>query len=120
MAGLNKVFTYGTLRDGQEPTHRLPGYMMFVVRGNTFNFPFIQAYPWQDQQPNIFGNIMEVSDEELAQLDVYENVESGLYTREEVVVYSLESRVSKPEIVQAYIGGPVLARPIVINGTWPA
>lgn len=116
---MTKIFVYGTLRTGKEPTHRLPGYIMFAVQGKTFNFPYIQAYPWQDQQPSIIGNVIEVSDDELAQLDHYEGLKRGLYTREEVVIYALDKRVSKPEIVQAYIGGPALVNPIVMSGHWP-
>lgn len=113
-----KIFTYGTLRNGKEPTHKLPGYMMFAVQGKLFNFPVIQPYPWTDSPPAVAGNVIEVSDEELQQLDKYEGVERGLYVRTEVVVYELGKSVAKPEIVQAYIGGPALVNTPIPSGVW--
>ena len=61
---MNKLFVYGTLKSG-EPTHRLPGYMMFKVKGRDFDFPVIQPYPWQGNPPSVMGTVVEVSDEEL-------------------------------------------------------
>lgn len=116
---MNKLFIYGTLRDGREPTHRLPGYIMFAARGKTFNFPYIQKYPWNDNPPQIIGNVIEVSDDQLKQLDHYENVARGLYTRETVVVYQMGKAVAAPETVMAYIAGPALASPIIESGHWP-
>ena len=117
MPTINKVFVYGTLRDKQTPTHRLPGYMMFKVAGKTFNFPFIQAYPWDDRQPEIYGNVMEVTDDQLERLDVYEGIKRGLYTREKVVVYEMKSP-AEPEIMWAYIGGPALTSKPIPSGDW--
>jgi len=115
---LNKLFVYGTLRKG-EPTHRLPGYMMFKVKGRDFDFPVIQPYPWQDNQPDVIGTVIEVPDEELQRLDVYEGVYHGLYERAKVVVVPLDGDTSAVEEVQAYIGGPALVHEPIPSGVWP-
>lgn len=91
---------------------------MFAIQGKMFDFPVIQAYPWKDAQPLVLGNLIEVDDEELEELDKYEGVERGLYTREDVVVYSLGKAVAKPITAQAYIGGPALVNPPVPSGVW--
>lgn len=115
-----KLFVYGTLRKdiGKEPTHKLPGYMMFKVRGEHFDFPYIQPYPWTDTPPDILGNIVEVSDEELSKLDIYENVKTGMYVRVHAIAYALGSAVSAPEPVQVYVGGPALVNKPIPNGIW--
>ena len=117
MARLSKVFTYGTLRDKKQPTHRLPGYMMFKVVGKTSNFPFIQAYPWDDRQPEIYGNILEVTDDQLEKLDQYEYIKNGLYVRQKVAVYEMKTP-AEPEIMWAYIGGPALTSTPIPSGDW--
>lgn len=114
----HRLFVYGTLRKGQLPTHKLPGYMMFAIPGKVFSFPVIQPYPWDDRQPDVYGNILEVDDQNLADFDHYEGVERGLYVRENVVVYPLVSGPAAPEIVQAYIGGPALVRQPIPSGVW--
>lgn len=112
-----KLFVYGTLAN-REPTHRLPGYMMFKVRGQSFNFPVIQPYPWQDQLPNIMGSIREVTEEELAQLDVYEGVSRGLYKRTKAFAIPLSANISEMEEVQVYVGGPALVHEPIPSGYW--
>lgn len=114
---MNKLFVYGTLSKG-ELTHRLPGYMMFKVKGRDFDFPVIQPYPWQDNQPSVFGTVVEVSDEELQRLDVYENVGHGMYERTKVFVVPLEGDTSAVEEVQAYVGGPALVYEPIPSGVW--
>lgn len=116
-AGKHKLFVYGTLRPGPA-THKLPGYMMFSVRGKNFDFPVIQAYPWQDFPPHIMGNILEVDDEKLAELDKYENVESGLYIRKHALAYNAYKTVAEPIPVQVYVGGPALLHKPIPNGLW--
>lgn len=114
---MNKLFVYGTLKSG-EHTHRLPGYMMFKVKGKGFDFPVIQPYPWQDSLPNIVGTVVEVSDEELQRLDVYEGVSHGLYVRTKVFVVPLGKNISAMEEVQAYVGGPALVHEPIPSGVW--
>lgn len=115
---MNKLFVYGTLRQGQ-PTHRLPGYMMFKVRGEGFDFPFIQPYPYVDAMPNVLGSVVDVTDDELEKLDVYEGVARGLYIRQKAFVVPLGRSVSAMEEVQVYVGGPALAYEPIPSGVWP-
>lgn len=114
---MNKLFVYGTLSSG-EPTHLLPGFMMFKVKGRDFDFPVIQFYPWQDKQPCVFGTVIEVSDEELQRLDVYEGVSRGMYERTKVFVVPLDGDASAVEEVQAYVGGPALVHEPIPSGVW--
>ncbi len=81
------------------------------------NFPFIQAYPWDDRQPEIYGNILEVTDDQLEKLDQYENIKSGLYVRQKVAVYEMKSP-AEPEVMWAYIGGPALVNTPIPSGDW--
>ncbi len=113
----HKVFVYGTLRRSQKATHRLPGYMMFAVAGKHFDFPVIQEYPWDDQQPQVVGNILEVDDAELEELDRYENVGSGLYKRVHALAFGI-SGVSDGIPVQVYVGGPALLHKPIPSGEW--
>lgn len=112
-----KLFVYGTLMGGEKATHRLPQYMMFAVQGKTFNFPVIQPVPdeW-DADLNVSGCILEVDDDELKQLDYYEGVSRGMYTREKVNVVSLANDTI--ETVQVYVGGPALVNKPITDGVW--
>lgn len=112
------VFVYGTLRRNSAPTHRLPGYMMFKVRGKHFDFPVIQPYPWDDQLPDVYGNILEVSDEELAKMDVYEGVSSKLYRRVNALAFELGKAAADSIPVQVYVGGPALVHTPIPQGVW--
>lgn len=112
-----KLFVYGTLMAGEKVTHQLPGYMMFAVQGDKFNFPVIQPVPdeW-DADVVVYGCILEVDDQQLQQLDYYEGVARGMYSREKVTVYNLET--SSVESVQVYVGGPVLVNKPIPYGVW--
>lgn len=117
----NRVFVYGTLRNGEPATHRLYGYRMFFVPGcNGNNFPFIQETEGVDRfdKPwySILGNIVEVTDEELQQADVYEGVSNGLYTREKLRVERLSTGRSTEAWV--YVGGPALVYQPIDSGDW--
>lgn len=117
----NRVFVYGTLRDGVPATHRLHGYRMFFVQGrNGNNFPFIQETEGVDrfEKPwySVLGNIVEVTDKELQQADVYEGVSNGLYTREKLHVEQLSTGRSTEAWV--YVGGPALVYQPIDSGDW--
>lgn len=118
MSNKNVVFVYGTLRKEAMPTHRLPGYMMFRVRGKHFDFPVIQPYPWSDYLPNVLGNLLEVDDEELAELDRYEGVDRKMYLRVPALAFALADVVSPAIPVQVYVGGPELVYKPIPDGLW--
>lgn len=112
-----KLFVYGTLMGKRKPTHYLPDHMMFAVAGKTFNFPVIQEAPEEwDADLRVAGCILEVDDEELAQLDVYEGVARGMYKRVKLNVASIDRGVI--ETVQVYVGGPALVNEPIPDGNW--
>lgn len=112
MKAKHRVFVYGTLRSGRMATHGLEGYLMLAYQGRDFKFPYIVEHP----NFNVVGNVIEVDDAELEQLDRYENVRSGLYVRKEVEVVDLDAAY-ETEVVWAYIAGPSLFN-IVESGDW--
>lgn len=106
---MNKVFAYGTLRTkGKKATHYLEGYAMY----NAGPFPYIV----KDSEYTVDGEIIEVTDEELAQLDRYENIKSGLYTRESVTAFDTVNANGDIECF-VYVAGNTLPR-IIPNGDW--
>lgn len=111
MGNKHTVFVYGTLRDGEEPTHFLPGYAMVAYQGRDFKFPY--AVP--SGEYDIVGNLVEVDDKGLEQFDVYENVRSGLFVRKEVEVVDIDTNDST--VAWVYIAGPSLFN-IVESGNW--
>ena len=126
MSTKNKVFVYGTLRNGAAATHRLDYYRMFCVQGKEFDFPFIQetdgdCEPRIDNVPacstySVKGNVVELTDKELRQADKYENVRTGLYARKKVYVQPLSG--GEYEEVWVYVGGPALVYQPIDNGDW--
>lgn len=104
-----KLFVYGTLRQGEEATHFLPGFSMF----DTGSFPYI--IPGEGQ---VCGNIRKVEEHELAKFDRYEGVGSGFYKR--IAVRAIPKDEDKEEEVWVYIGGNVVndsAKPVP-SGDW--
>ena len=81
---LNAVFTYGTLRPSKEAIHELWGYKMYDYG----RFPYLAKRQGAEA---VKGNVIYVTDDQLEQLDKYEGVDRGLYTREVVCAYSLDS-----------------------------
>lgn len=75
----HKVFVYGTLRkDSPDPTiYYIPGMAMFHLG----HFPAVA----ENRYYSIVGQIVEVDDEQLAEYDRYEGIQSGFYKREEVI-----------------------------------
>ena len=113
---MHKVFVYGTLRNGEAATHALEGYAMVAYEGKDFKFPY--AIPNGDRA--VYGNIIEVDDADLEQLDKYENVRGGLYVRQRVLVEDIREEVrpwADEEEVWAYIAGPSLFN-AVESGDW--
>lgn len=113
---LHKVFVYGTLRDGHEPTNSLrQSALMQLVDGRKFDFPMLQVVDF-DLPFQVVGNVLEVTAEELRDLDAYENVQSGLYKRVKLPVGQLGS--DEQEDMWVYVAGPTLERPIITSGDW--
>lgn len=82
----HKVFVYGTLRNNKEnTTHTLYGYKMFVYPGR-FDFPYLVHT--RDLNDTVHGELLDVSDADLAKLDSYEGVDRGLYTRDTCLAIS--------------------------------
>ena len=116
---LAKLFCYGTLMKTKVITHRLPGYMMFAVPGETFNFPVIQPYPWDDNLPDVFGTIVEVDKDDWEKFDKYEGVDRGMYHRVEATVYPVTPQPAVAgENVWVYVGGPALVHQPIPSGIW--
>lgn len=107
---MNKVFVYGTLRTkGKDATHYLSGYALY----NAGPYPYIV----RDNDYEVLGEVIEVTDDDLAQLDRYENIASGLYTREEVQVDPISGPHTPPTACFAYVAGKGLPHR-VSSGDW--
>lgn len=114
---IHRVFVYGTLRPKDESynylpaTHVLWGYAMY----NYYHrFPYIEKAGTPDY---VVGNIIEVDDDGLANLDVYEGVHNNLYSRIKVTVESLDEDVSqKDEEVWVYVADEISLK--VKQGDW--
>ena len=111
----HKVFVYGTLRPEDEKGNYLPA---------THRLYFYDMYNYYDEFPYIvtgegmvIGNIKEVDDLELEQLDKYEGVDRGLYRREVGVVYSTSDIHETPQKVWMYVGDSIVT-PLVASGDW--
>lgn len=113
---MQKVFVYGTLRDGHEATHILNrNALLQAVDGGNFPFPLIQLVDF-DLPFVVIGNVLEVDDASIKRLDKYENVKSGLYKRVKLPVSRIGS--NEREDMWVYVAGPALERPIIISGDW--
>lgn len=90
--GVSKLFVYGTLR--QHPRNPLTDRTLARTRGRLYhlgNFPGMLES--EDPQDQVIGELVEVSNNRLVDLDLYEgyipyNLESSLYIRKEVEVFN--------------------------------
>ena len=118
----HKVFVYGTLRNSREATHTLDGYAMFSVKGEKNDFPFIQDMGDRLlDEFEVLGNVIEVDDAELEQLDRYEGVANGLYERIKVEIENIEGEEEDTDQIEeawVYVAGPALAYPLIQSGDW--
>lgn len=113
---LERVFVYGTLRDGHEATHHLNrSALLQAVGGSNFPFPMVQLVDF-DLPFVVMGNVIEVDATELERLDRYENVKSGLYRRIKLPVSRIGGQ--EQEEMWVYVAGPALERPIISSGDW--
>ena len=104
----NYLFAYGTLRPSTIATHKLPGYAMY----NYGKYPYIIRSP----EHSVLGKLCAVTKAELAELDVYEGVDRGLYTREVVGCLNLETGAAT--ICYADIATPTLHPERIESGDW--
>ena len=114
---LNAVFVYGTLRNSRVATHNIYDHVMYDYHGK---FPFIVRASTTDAQVvRVKGNVIYVTDDELEQLDKYEGVDKGLYTREEVCAYSIDGN---PHLdvtdCYVYVATDLLRPKPVTTGDW--
>ncbi len=108
-----KVFVYGTLRQSKTvTTHTLPDYQMYAANGISFNFPFIRPHTGS----HVKGELLEVTAAELSELDNYEGVSRGLYTRESKVVVPHDGGDAVEAFV--YVGGEHFLPPAIASGDW--
>ena len=107
----HKVFVYGTLRpEGVRATHKLFGYLMYNYHNR---FPYIIPDPQRDSW--VYGNILEVTNKELKQLDRIEGIDAGLYRRISVDVMPVHGMATIPTWV--YVAGNIAPTPIP-RGDW--
>lgn len=109
---MHNVFVYGTLR-GSKPKATpawLGGFNMYDYG----KFPYV--YPSADEDDMVYGELIEVTNKELAALDKYEGISRGLYTRREVKVMPKDGNM---ELVSAwvYVGESIHPKPIP-SGDW--
>lgn len=106
---LNAVFVYGTLRPSKVSTHVLHAHKMYDYG----KFPYLVAHVGA---ATVKGNIIHVTDKQLKQLDKYEGVDRGLYSRETVTVY--DSATTKPEKCFVYVATDRLHPKRISSGDW--
>lgn len=106
----HKVFVYGTLRpEGVAPTHALDDYTLY----NYFDrFPYLV---FEEGRSRVVGVVVEASLKELKQMDRYENVKSGLFRREVVIVRDLATGTYVEAFV--YVAGNIHP-PVIESGDW--
>jgi gamma-glutamylcyclotransferase (GGCT)/AIG2-like uncharacterized protein YtfP len=87
------------------------GYAMYDYG----KFPFIL----KEQGGTVRGEIIEVTNAELKELDRYENTASGLYSRQKVNVLA-KRELNLPDLsgVFVYVGHKSLLPPRINSGNW--
>lgn len=113
---MHKVFVYGTLREDKSkkaPPFMLLGYKMFEYPGGNFPFPYITKTG--DVADKVYGEVLKVDGEQLKQLDYYEGVDRGMYTRDTVSLLQLGSS----EEVEAFVYAEASLHPKEVkSGNW--
>lgn len=114
-----KVFVYGTLRGGLPEdavaTHKLHGAQLWEIHSGNFAFPSVRITG--NTEDVVVGNVLTVSKKELKELDRYENVASGLYSRQRVTVYGVDSYDEQVE-AWVYVGSDTLFPSQIQSGDW--
>lgn len=107
------VFVYGTLREQEQNTHRLDGYALFQINSANFLYPSVR----REERAMTFGNLLPIrSKKHLANMDRYENVQGGLFSREIVQVVDLSNNRRVPAYV--YVGADFLFPSRIPSGDW--
>lgn len=113
-----KLFVYGTLRKDKEPTGKPPfvliGYKMFAYSGN-FEFPYIQRT--RNPEDKVLGELLTVSESKLKELDRYEGVDRGMYSRDLVTVHTTSETPASIDNVHVYVEKGFAPKP-VLSGNW--
>ena len=118
-----KLFVYGTLRKGEENAYLLKEATCILENcwANCQLYDTGEGYPAMVPSKNhrTFGEIYEVSKEQLKLLDELEEFEEGsstnLYNRVKMVVYSNDETI----LANAYIANqPFLLKKSIENGDW--
>lgn len=93
------------LADGEPCT--IPGFRRYDARSREWgNFPAVQ----QDKTSSVDGLLFRhVNEKQLAQLDWFEDVDDGLYVREQILIQMNGSALK----VEIYVCGPMLQRTIL-------
>ncbi len=112
-----KLAVYGTLRNGSKDTG--------LIKNTSLAYPGHQRFPVMIQDYNGEGTVVEVhdvTDEDLAQYDLYEGVRIGLYSRVKIKV-DMDSGEEKETWV--YVAGPKLMEMVDVfehipGGDWYA
>lgn len=106
---VHKVFVYGTLRDPTvEASHKLTGFLMY----SNGRFPFIVP---GDANAVVYGNLLKADDNQLGELDRYEGVAHGLYTREVAEVENIKTGKKTKAFV--YVAGTAAPK-LITSGNW--
>lgn len=107
MSTTDKLFVYGTLRGKGEATHSLMDHALY----NAGPFPYIRPAPTWD----VYGSVIEVTPDELRDMDRYEGIERGLYTRQKLKVHNNDT--DEWEMVWVYVGGSDWPE-LIESGDW--
>lgn len=99
------IAVYGTLFDEKAPKDMIPGRIYDLGA-----FPGYK--PDLDSDDMVFCSIIEVNDENLSQIDVYEGVSAGLYSRQ-----MLETALGRDVWVYTY-NGEVDPDRLIESGCW--
>lgn len=112
-----KVAVYGTLRPKNRQgmyvpaTHEIVGFIMYDYGA----FPYIVDSEDLAHVDSVKVNILEVTHEQLERLDTYEGVDRGLYRRDRVDVFNLET--GEQDEAWVYIGANIVPER-VLSGDW--
>lgn len=103
-----KIFAYGTLRNSRTATHQVNGFDLYSYG----KFPYVVG----DTTGTVLGNLLEIDEKKLPAYDLYENVAGGLYTRELVTVYEIETGATSEAYI--YVATSLIHPPLIPSGDW--
>ncbi len=74
---MHKLFTYGTLRPAYGQEGKYPHLGSAKTRGRLYYTSWFPGAIFSDEDCEIIGDVLEVDDDELANLDLYEGFDPG-------------------------------------------